>query len=95
MDQYYCFPTLVSSTILLYDLPAMLTNLKSCFIAVDTHSAKKCNSSLIYSLKVTPLHLTIFCISLLMYPASDSAFALPDLNESVSTMSIGITFKYG
>ena len=56
---------------------------------------KKCNSFLIYSLKVSPLHLPIFCISLSLYLASDSAFVPPDLNEWVYTLSIVIPFKYG
>ena len=86
---------LVTSTNLLFVPPVMLKILKSCFIAVNVPSAKQCNYSLIYSLKVSPLHLPIFCISLSMYPASDSALAPPDINEWVSTLSIGIPFKYG
>ena len=60
---------LVTSTNSLYDPPAMLLILKSCFIAVDMTSAKQCKSSLMYSLKFPPLHLPIFCIFLFLYPA--------------------------
>ena len=79
----------------MYDPSAMLTNLKSCFIAVDLPSSKQCNSSLVYYLKVSPLHLPIFYISLSLYPASNTEFAPPDLNIWVSNLSIVIHFKYG
>ena len=58
-------------------------------------SAKQCNYSIMYSLKSYLLHIPIFYISLLLYPASDSATAPPYLNKWVSTMSIGIPFKDG
>ena len=86
---------LVTSTKSLYNPPAILTNLKSCFIAVNIPSAKQCNSFLMYYLKVSPLCHYFLCISILLYPASDSAFAPPDINEWVSTLYIGIPFKYG
>ena len=51
---------LEKSTNSLYAPPGMLTNLKSCFIAVNMHSAKQCNYSLIYALKVSPIYIPIF-----------------------------------
>ena len=86
---------LVTPTNLLYAPPAMLTNLKYCFIAANITSAKQCNSSLMYSLKVSPLHLPIFCLSLSLYPTRDCKFSPPYLNEWASTLSIGITFNDG
>ena len=86
---------LVTSTDSLYAPPAMLKILKSFFISVDISSAKQCNSSLMYSLKVSPLRIPIFCISLSLYHASDSDFAPPDLNELVSNLSIVIPFEDG
>ena len=71
----------------------MLTNFKSFFVVVYMPSAKQCNSSCMYSLKVYLLRLPILCISLLMYLASNSALAPPDLRELVSTMSTGIPVK--
>ena len=51
---------LVTSTNSLYTLPAMLKNLKYCFIVINMLSAKQCNYYLTYSLKVSPLRLPIF-----------------------------------
>ena len=51
---------LVTSTNSLYTTSAMLKILKPFFIAVNIPSAKQCNSYLMYSLKVSPLHIPIF-----------------------------------
>ena len=71
---------LVTSTNSMYVPPAMLADLKSCFVAVDMTSEKQFNSYLMHSLKVSPLHLPIFCIFLSLCPSRDNELAPPYLN---------------
>ena len=66
------------------------------FLHCSRHALRETsNSSRMYSLNVPPLHITIFCIYIYLYPASDSALSPPDIKELVSTLPTGIPFKEG